>query len=120
MNILYQIAIIFSLCLAGELISAILPIFIPSAIISLILLFIMLESKILKIDHIKEKSDFLLANMAFFFIPAGVKVIDYFSIIKSIWWQFILVCLTSTILVFFITGSVVKLTLRLMRGKTNA
>lgn len=44
----------------------------------MILLFILLCVHILKVDHIREKSDFLLENMAFFFIPAGVSIINLF------------------------------------------
>ena len=95
MKILYQIAIIFGLCLLGEIVSALLSFPFPSAISAMILLSIALFSGILKIDHIKEKSDFLLSNMAFFFIPAGVKVIEHFDLIASFWWQFIVIAIVG-------------------------
>lgn len=120
MKILYQIAIIFSICFVSELISAVLPIFIPAPLIALLLLFLLLETKILKIDNIKEKSDFLLSNMAFFFIPAGVKVIEHVAVIKAIWWQFLLIVIISTILVFFITGLTVTLVIKLQGRMKNA
>ena len=69
MKILYQIAIIFSLCLLGEIISALLPFTFPSSVTAMLLLTAALFTGWLKIDHIREKSDFLLSNMAFFFIP---------------------------------------------------
>ena len=39
--------------------------------------------RILKIEHVQEKADFLLSNMAFFFVPAGVSIINYFDELKS-------------------------------------
>lgn len=118
MKILYQIAIIFGLCLLGEIVSALLIFPFPSAISAMILLSIALFSGILKIDHIKEKSDFLLSNMAFFFIPAGVKVIEHFDLIASFWWQFIVIAIASTIVVFLVTAATVTLLIKVEeRGK---
>lgn len=113
MKILYQIAIIFFLCLMGEIIGAVLPFPFPSAIIAMLLLALALFTGTLKIDHIREKSDFLLSNMAFFFIPAGVKVIEHFDLIKQVWWQFFLIAIASTVIVFLVTAATVSLTLRL-------
>ena len=67
MSILNQIAIIFGISLLGEIAAYILPFTFPSQIIALIILFVLLITGVLKIEHIKEKSDFLLKNMAFFF-----------------------------------------------------
>ena len=117
MKILYQIAIIFFLCLMGGIISALLPFPFPSAIAAMLLLLAALFSGILRIDHIKEKSDFLLSNMAFFFIPAGVKVIEHFDTISSIWWQFLLISILSTVLVFLITAGTVSLVMRFEERK---
>ena len=113
MKILYQIAIIFALCLLGEIISALLPFPFPPSISAMLLLLLALFSGILRIDHIKVKSDFLLSNMAFFFIPAGVKVVEHFELIASIWWRFLIVVIVSTIVVFMVTAGTVSLILRL-------
>ncbi len=115
MNILYQIAIIFGICLIGEAISAILPFPFPSSIIALLIMLIFLFSHKLKVEHIKEKSDFLLSNMAFFFIPAGVKVIEHINTIQDIWWQFALVAIISTLVVFAVTAASVSLVLKIQR-----
>lgn len=73
MKIIKQVGIIFSICCISVLIEQYLPFAFPASVIGMILLFLLLLTGLLKIDHIREKSDFLLANMAFFFIPAGVK-----------------------------------------------
>ena len=108
MKILLQIGVVFSICLAAELLSAVLPIPLPGSIISLILLFLLLLFKIMKVDHIRQKADFLLKNMAFFFIPAGIGILKDFDKIKdSIVPLLVVVCLT-TLLTFGSTALVVQ------------
>lgn len=50
---------------------ALLPIDFPASVIGMILLFALLVFRVLKVEHIREKSDFLLANMAFFLCLRG-------------------------------------------------
>ena len=76
MKIIKQTGIIFTICWLSIIIQQILPLPIPASVIGLILLFFCLLSRLLKVEHIQEKSDFLLSNMAFFFIPAGVGMMN--------------------------------------------
>ena len=117
MKILIQIAIVFSLCLAGEAISTLIPFPVPASIIALILLLILLLTGVIKVDHIKEKSDFLLSNMAFFFVPAGVKVIEHFDTVKSVWLAIVVIGIVTTVIVFIVTALTVKLVLKVTGGK---
>ena len=54
--------------------------------------------------------------MAFFFIPAGVSIINYFDVLKNAWLQLILVCVLSTVITFAVTAWTVRLTMRLTAG----
>ena len=78
------------------------------------LLFVLLAFRLLKVEHIREKSDFLLANMAFFFVPAGVSIINYFEVLQSTVWKLLIICLLTTILTFAATAGSIRLTLKLM------
>ena len=64
------------------------------------LLLICLLTGVLKIEHIQEKADFLLENMAFFFVPAGVSIINYFDVLKNSVVQLIIICVVSTVVTF--------------------
>ena len=76
---------------------------------------------VLKIEHIQEKADFLLENMAFFFVPAGVSIINYFDVLKNSVVQLIIICVVSTVVTFAVTAWSVKLTVRFMAltGRTG-
>lgn len=117
MKIIYQIGIIFSLCRVSQIVEALLPIDFPASVIGMILLFALLVFRVLKVEHIREKSDFLLANMAFFFVPAGVSIINYFDVLKSSVVQLLLICLFTTVLTFAATAGSIRLTLKLMNRR---
>ena len=77
------------------------------------------DDKLLKIEHIREKADFLLANMAFFFLPAGVSVINYFDVLGRSAVALVLVCLLSTVITFGATALSIRFTLRLLERRKS-
>ena len=83
MIILKQLSIIFFIYFLGEALSMMLPFYFPGSIIGMMLLFIALLLKWIKIEDIKQVSDFFLKHMALFFIPAGVSVMNSFSLIEA-------------------------------------
>ena len=108
MKIILQIGIIFLICLVGEGIASILPFSFPSSVISMLLLFLLLLLRILRPEHIRQKTDFLLKNMAFFFIPAGVGILEQFTYIRDSMLPILLICVVSTVLTFAATAYTVK------------
>ena len=114
MKIIRQIGIIFTVCWLSQVIAEFLPFDFPASVIGMIFLFICLLTGMLKIEHIQEKSDFLLGNMAFFFVPAGVSIMNYFNILKSSAVQLLIICIVSTVITFAVTAYSVKLTMKLI------
>lgn len=99
-----QLSFLLSLWLAGELISKGCQIPIPGSVMGMVLLFILLSIGIVKIEQIKELSDFLLDNLAFFFVPFGVGLLNSAGILKNNWWQIVLIVIITTIMVIVMTG----------------
>ena len=117
MKIIYQIGIIFALCWVSEIVENLLPFAFPASVIGMLLLFVLLIFGILKVEHIREKSDFLLSNMAFFFIPAGVSIINYFDVLAGNVGKLLLICLFTTILTFAVTAWTIRGVLWLMNRR---
>ena len=120
MKIIKQFGIIFSLCWIATVIEGLLPIAFPASVIAMLLLLLCLMTGVLKIDHIREKSDFLLANMAFFFVPAGVNVINYLDILKANWLPLLLICVITTVITFAATAYSIRLTIWLLGRRKGA
>ena len=106
MKILLQIYAVFGVCWIGEGLAMVLPL--PGSVISMVLLLILLLTRLLKPEHIREKSDFLLKNMAFFFIPAGVALMESFGVLVRNLFPFLAVCLISTVVTFAVTAYTVR------------
>lgn len=117
MKIIKQFGIIFTICWLGTVMEHLLPFAFPASVIAMLLLLLCLLSGVLKAEHIQEKSDFLLANMAFFFIPAGVNVINYLDILKASWLPLLVICLVTTVITFAATAFSIRLTVYLLRRK---
>lgn len=122
MKIFKQVILIAIFSLIGELISflirTIIPaIFIPGSLIGMILLFVFLSTKIIKLEMIDSVGNFFVNNMAFFFIPAAVSVMNYFDVLKSNIVKIIIVCFLSFIITFTAIALSVKFTLLIQEKK---
>ena len=115
MKVIGQVGIFFAICLAGEFLSALLPLPVPGSILALAILFALLLCGALKPAHIGEKSDFLLQNMAFFFLPAGVGILEQASLLWENLIPLLVVCAVSTVATFGASAGTVKLMLYLQR-----
>lgn len=110
MEILNQLTLILGIWAVGEYISSFIEniVVIPGSIIGMIILFLLFQLKIIHLNKIKELSEFLLKNMAIFFIPAGVSLINSLDIIMENIVVLVISVTLSTIVVMYFTGIVVQ------------
>ena len=108
MKLFREALIILGIYLLGELLAGSLNLPIPGNILGMIILFVLLCTKIVKVDNISNVTNFLLNHLAFFFIPAGVGLMTSIGIIKSTWLQLLIVCLSTTIIIIGVTGIIVQ------------
>lgn len=122
MKILMQIGIVFGLYWISLCIELLLPFPFPASVIGLLLLLALLILRVIRVEHIREKADFLLGNLAFFFVPVSVSIMNYAGVILENALAFLTICMVSTVLTFAVTVTVVRLTCRLLekqRGETK-
>lgn len=105
-----QCAILFGCLALGELIVFLTGIKLPSSIIGMLLLTLFLKLGWIRLHWVQGMSDFLVANLGFFFIPPGVALMLYFDIIAAEFWPIVIASLVSTLLVLVVTGWVHQLT----------
>lgn len=74
----------------------------------MVLLFISLHFKWLKLNQVEEVGNWLTDNMAIFFVPAGVGLMTNFGILGDVWWQLLLTIIITTTLMLGFVGLVVQ------------
>ena len=116
MNIMGEIAIIFGICLASEGISALLPIPFPASVLSMLILLALLLSGVVKDRHIRRSCGFFTSNMAFFFIPPCVGILEHVSTLSAVLIPFLIISIITTPLVYLVTAWVIQLMMKAQKG----
>ena len=98
-----QCAILFGCLALGELIVYFTGIKLPSSIIGMLLLTLFLKLGWIKLHWVQGLSDFLVANLGFFFVPPGVALMLY-DVIAAEFWPIVIATIVSTALVLVVTG----------------
>ena len=99
-----QCAIRFGCLALGELLIYLTHIQLPSSILGMLILTLLLKLKVIKLEWVQGLSDFLVANIGFFFVPPGIAIMVYFDIIKAQFWPIVIASAVSTVLVLAVTG----------------
>ncbi|MBP5769344.1 MAG: CidA/LrgA family protein [Fibrobacter sp.] len=117
MRILLQLALILGICYVGELIHDYTGIPIPGNILGMLILLLLLCLKVIKLEQIREVSDFFLKRLAFFFLPPAIGLMLVGDDVKSQWPLLLILCIVLTIVTMAATGWTVQLFSKKSKGK---
>ncbi len=106
MNYIKELLIILFISFIGEILNHFIPLPIPACVYGLVIMFLALCLKIIKIDKVKNTSKFLIEIMPLMFIPAGVGLISSFNELKPMLLSVSIITVITTILVMAVTGVV--------------
>ncbi|GEM81284.1 CidA/LrgA family protein [Vibrio superstes] len=84
----------------------------PSNVLGMFLLLALLFSKVVKVKWLKAGSNWLIAEMLLFFIPAVIAIVNYQSLFEQQGLKIALVIGASTIFVLSVTALVVDVVYR--------
>ncbi len=82
---------------------------VPSSIIGMLLLTMALKAGWVKERWVDRIADFLLKNLGFFFVPAGVGLMNCLGILRAQWLPIVMATVISTFLIIATTGKVHEL-----------
>ncbi|KZN67009.1 hypothetical protein N478_19460 [Pseudoalteromonas luteoviolacea S4060-1] len=74
--------VVICLC-SAKMIVALGALPIPAPLLGMLLLFALLQGRIIHVNWVKSASQLLIAYLAFFFIPVGVGVINYLNLLAG-------------------------------------
>ena len=112
MKYLRQIVIILAFSFVGEALSLLIPLPIPGSIYGLVLLFLALETKLVRLSAIKDVSDFLISFMPVMFIPAATGLMASWDILRANAVAYVVIMAVTTVVVMGVSGSVTQWIIR--------
>ena len=120
MKYLKEFLIIMLVTCIGEIIRYVVPLPIPASIYGLVLMFILLYTKVIKLENVKSAAQFLIEIMPVMFIPAAVALMDSWSALQPIIIPALVTIIVTNIVVMVVTGLTAQTIIRMQKGGENA
>lgn len=114
-----QFGILFLFVALGEFVVWLTGIPIPSSIIGMLLLTLSLQAGIIKPRHVEILANFLVHNLGFFFVPAGIGLMNCLGIIADQWLPIVAASVISTIVIIAVTGWTHRIVRKSLSGKKH-
>lgn len=77
---------------------------VPGNILGMILIFVALKLKLIKLETVKPASDKLIQYLMLFFVPFGVGLLAYFDFLKVHWVVLVVAASVSTLITLYVTA----------------
>ena len=104
--VILQLAVLFTFLAAGELVVWLTGVPVPSSIIGMLLLTLALKLRIVRLRHVEGVADFLVSNLGFFFVPAGIGLMRCLDTVGREWVPIVGASVVSTVVILLVTGQV--------------
>lgn len=108
MKLLKEMLVFIGLLWVGSIMNTYIPLPIPATVYGMILLFILLSTKKIKVEQIKTSSNAMLNILAFLFVPSGVSLIEHANLLKGNVIAILISLILSLFITVFVTGHVVQ------------
>lgn len=101
-----QCAVLFAFLALGELVVWLTGIPVPSSIIGMLTLTAALKLRVVRLMWVDKVSDFLVKNLGFFFVPAGVGLMKCLGLVGEQLLPIVVASVVSTFVILAVTGQV--------------
>ena len=112
--ILVQIGIyatvLFISWLISEFVAKTFPKFpLPTPVIGLVLLYLALTFKIIKVEWVDSFGSFMISLIGFLFVPSGIQLAGTLGILQNEGWKLVIVIILSTIVLLVVVAYTARL-----------
>ena len=119
MKYLKQFGIILFISFVGEILNYLIPLPIPASIYGIIILFLALELKILKLEAVRDVGMFLVEIMPVMFIPAAAELLNAWEILRPSILAYMVITVVTTVIVMAASGLMTQLVIRIRKKKED-
>lgn len=106
MRYIKQFAIILAVTCIGEILKYFIPLPIPASIYGLVLMLVLLMTRRVRLESVKETAEFLIEIMPMMFIPAAVGLLVSWEQLQPILVPVLVITVVSTFAVMIVTRKV--------------
>jgi holin-like protein len=118
-TIVLQVLFIHVFLFLGAALKEINPLPIPASMFGLILLFLVLYLKIVKLEWVEKGAKWLMAELLLFFVPSAVGIVNYDEILSLQGAEIVLLIGVSTVIVLGMTALVAERITGRKRGEQH-
>lgn len=117
MNYIRQFLIIMGFTLAGEALQRLIPLPIPASVYGLVLLFLGLCLKLIRLSWVKPTAGFLISLLPVLFVSHVAGIVEHWGAIRPQIWGICLLIVSTTVITFGVSGGLAQ---KLRRKGENA
>lgn len=114
-----QFLIILLISFIGEGLNFLIPAPVPASIYAMVILFVCLCTKIIKLEAVKDTGMFLIEIMPLMFIPAGVGLMKSWGVLKPLIIPVAVITVISLIAVMAVSGRVSQRIIKAQEKKNS-
>lgn len=114
-----QFLIILLISFMGEGLNFLIPAPVPASIYAMVILFVCLCAKIIKLEAVKDAGMFLIEIMPLMFIPAGVGLMKSWGVLKPLIIPVVVITVISLIAVMAVSGRVSQRIIKAQEKKSS-
>jgi holin-like protein len=117
--IVLQVLFIHVFLFLGAALKEVIPLPIPASMFGLILLFLALYFKFVKLEWVEKGAKWLMAELLLFFVPSAVGIVNYDDILSLQGAEIVLLIGISTVIVLGMTALVAEKITGRKRGEQH-
>ena len=117
MKILKQLTIILGIYVLSEIFVKYIPFGVPTSVFGLLVILFLWKSRIMKESAIEESASFITKNMAIFFIPVCLKILEDFTLFKDLLLPILIIVFVTLIVTFLSSTYITIIVQRIINRK---
>ena len=116
MKYIRQLALVLAISFLGEILNRVIPLPIPASIYGLVMMFLLLESGLVKFEKVEATTVFLKNTLVVTLIPSAVGVMAAWDVLEPILLPAVLIIVVTNVLVLAVSGHVSQAIVRMQRA----
>lgn len=110
-----QVLIMALICFIGEVLASIVPINCSSPVYDFVLLYLLLQFKVIKLEWIEKLSNILAGCMLLAFVPGTVSIVEELEQLLQMIFPAIIAATIGSVLVLVVSGCIVQGLMKLIK-----